>query len=201
MSKAVIIVLAVFAGLLFLLFGVSGCAVGKYNSMVTQRESVNTSWSQVENQYQRRFDLIPNLVETVKGYATHEKSAFVEVAQARANAGAIKMTPQMLNDPKAMQQFQQAQGSLGTALSKLMVVVEKYPELKANENFLQLQAQLEGTENRIAVERKKFNESAQGYNTYIQKFPENILAGMFQFLPRPYFEAEATAKTAPKVKF
>lgn len=175
--------------------------VGQYNSLVVLDEQVNTSWSQVENQYQRRADLIPNLVETVKGYASHERETLEGVINARAKASqpiiqaGEEMTQEQLN------QFQQAQGDLTSALSKLMVVVERYPELKADENFRQLQAQLEGTENRITTARMDFNNEAQQYNTKVRRFPTNIFAGLFGFHQRPYFQAEAGAEQAPQVKF
>lgn len=173
---------------------------GAYNNMVTQDEKVKTAWSQVENQYQRRLDLIPNLVNTVKGYATHEQSTLQGVIDARAKASQTNINADNLT-PEALQQFQSTQSELSGALSRLMVVVERYPELKANQNFLELQAQLEGTENRIAVERQRFNETAQGYNTYIRSFPNNILSGMFGFFPKAYFAAESGAERAPQVQF
>ena len=175
--------------------------VGQYNSIVVLDEQVNTSWSQVENQYQRRADLIPNLVETVKGYASHERETLEGVINARAKASqpiiqsGEGMTQEQLN------QFQQAQGDLTSALNRLMVVVERYPELKADENFRQLQAQLEGTENRITTARMDFNNEAQQYNTKVRRFPTNIFAGIFGFRQRPYFQAEAGAEQAPQVKF
>jgi len=172
-----------------------------YNSLVTMEENVNQSWAQVSNQYQRRADLIPNLVETVKGYAAHEKETFMAVTEARAKVGQMSISPEVLNNPAAFQQFQQAQGALSSALSRLMVVVEKYPDLKANQNFLALQSQLEGTENRIAVERKRFNQAVQGYNTTIRRFPTNMLAGMYGFEKKLYFEAQPGAETVPDVKF
>lgn len=172
-----------------------------YNSLVTMEENVNQSWAQVSNQYQRRADLIPNLVETVKGYAAHEKETFMAVTEARAKVGQMSISPEVLNNPAAFQQFQQAQGALSSALSRLMVVVEKYPDLKANQNFLALQSQLEGTENRIAVERKRFNQSVQLYNTTIRRFPTNMLAGMYGFEKKLYFEAQPGAETVPDVKF
>lgn len=173
---------------------------GTYNTMVMQDESVKTAWSQVENQYQRRLDLIPNLVNTVKGYASHERETLEGVIQARANATSTKIDPSNLNE-ETMQKFQSAQGELSSALSRLMLVIERYPDLKANQNFLELQAQLEGTENRISVERKRFNEVAQSYNTYIRSFPNNILSGTFGFQPKTYFAAESEAEKAPKVEF
>lgn len=173
---------------------------GTYNTMVTQDEGVKTAWSQVENQYQRRMDLIPNLVNTVKGYATHEKETLEGVVSARAQATQTTIDPSNLNE-ESMKKFQAAQGELSSALSRLMVVLERYPDLKANQNFSELQAQLEGTENRIAVERKRFNEVAQAYNTYIRSFPTNVLAGMFGFQSKAYFSAESGAEKAPKVEF
>lgn len=173
---------------------------GAYNEMVTLDEGVNTAWSQVENQYQRRMDLIPNLVNTVKGYAAHEKETLEGVVNARAEATKTTIDPSNLNE-ETLKRFQAAQSELSSALSRLMVVVERYPELKANQNFSELQAQLEGTENRISVERKRFNEIAQGYNTYIRKFPNNILSGMFGFQTKAYFSAESGAEKAPSVEF
>lgn len=173
---------------------------GTYNTMVTQDESVKTAWSQVENQYQRRMDLIPNLVNTVKGYATHEKETLEGVISARSEATKTTIDPSNL-DEASLQRFQAVQGELSSALSRLMVVIERYPELKANQNFSELQAQLEGTENRITVERKRFNEVAQAYNTYIRSFPNNLLAGMFGFQTKAYFTAEPGSEKAPKVEF
>jgi LemA protein len=178
------------------MWGISG-----YNKLVGLDESVNTAWSQVENQYQRRADLIPNLVNTVKGVADFEKETYTAVTEARAKAGEIKLTADMLNDPQAMAKFQAAQDGLSSALSRLLVTVEKYPELKANENFLQLQAQLEGTENRISVERKKFNEVVKTYNTTIKRFPMNVIANFTGFLEKQYFKAVAGSEQAPKVEF
>ena len=192
-NKTLWIIIAVVLVLFFWVRGV-------YNSMVTQDESVKTAWSQVENQYQRRLDLIPNLVNTVKGYASHERATLEGVINARANATKTTIDPTNLNE-ETMKQFQAAQGELSSALSRLMVVVERYPDLKANQNFMELQAQLEGTEIRISVERKRFNEVAQNYNTNIRSFPTNILAGMFGFQPKAYFAAESGAEKAPTVEF
>jgi LemA protein len=176
--------------------------VNSYNSMVSMEENVKTKWSQVENVYQRRFDLIPNLVNTVKGYAQHERETFQAVTEARAKAGGtFNISEEVLNDPAMFQKFQQAQSSLGGALQRLMVVMERYPELKANQNFLALQDQLEGTENRIAVERKRFNEAAQGYNSYIKQFPRLMLANTFGFEEKQYFQSTAGAEQAPTVEF
>jgi len=188
--------------LLFLLLiaGSMGLQSCQYNSMVEKQEAVTAQWSQVENVYQRRADLIPNLVSTVKGYADFEQETLTAVIEARAKATSVNVDASKL-DASSIQQFQAAQDGLSSALSKLMVVVERYPELKANQNFLELQSQLEGTENRIAVERKKFNETAQDYNTYIRKFPNNMIAGMFDFEKKEYFEADKGAETAPKVEF
>ncbi len=171
-----------------------------YNNMVTKSEAVKAQWSQVENVYQRRADLIPNLVNTVKGYATHEKETLEGVIEARSKATSVNIDANHMN-PQMLQQFQKAQDGLSQALSRLMVVVERYPDLKANQNFLELQAQLEGTENRIAIERRRFNQETQAYNTYIKLFPRNIIANMFGFAEKPYFKAEKGAEKAPKVKF
>jgi len=171
-----------------------------YNTMVDKSEAVDASWAQVENVYQRRADLIPNLVNTVKGYAEHEKETLTGVIEARAKATSVNINPGNMNQA-SLAQFQQAQDGLSSALSKLMVVMERYPDLKANQNFMDLQAQLEGTENRIAVERKKFNEATQGYNAYIKKFPRVIYASWFDFEKKPYFTAQAGSEKAPKVEF
>ncbi|MBV5348055.1 LemA family protein [bacterium] len=191
------IVLAVVAVLLLLAYS---SVKSSYNNMVTMQEGVTAQWSQVENVYQRRSDLIPNLVSTVKGYADFEKETLTQVIEARAKATAVNINPDKL-DAQSLQNFQNAQSGLSSALSKLMVVVEKYPELKANQGFLDLQAQLEGTENRITVERQKFNQTAQSYNTFIRTFPKNIFAGMFGFEKKAYFEAEKGAEKAPQVQF
>ena len=173
---------------------------GSYNNMVNYNESVENQWAQVENVYQRRADLIPNLVNTVKGYAAHENQTLTEVISARAKATSVNIDPSNLT-MASMQQFQQAQAGLSSALSKLMVVVEKYPDLKANQNFLELQAQLEGTENRIANERRKFNDATKIYNVFIKKFPENIYASIFSFEEKPYFKAQEGSEKAPVVEF
>ena len=193
MKKSLIITLAVIVLLILL-------GAGSYNSMVDKQEGVTKAWSNVENQYQRRSDLIQNLVNTVKGYATHEKSTLEGVVAARSKATQITIDPDKLT-PEKLQAYQKAQGDVTTALGKLMAITENYPALKANENFLELQSQLEGTENRIAVERGRFNELAKEYNAYIRKFPRNMFAGMFGFEKKPYFEAEAGAEKAPKVEF
>jgi len=197
MSKTAWIVIGVIFLALFL--GINwGIKTG--NNMVAMEEGVSTAWSQVENVYQRRADLIPNLVNTVKGYAAHESETLTAVVEARAKATSVTVDPAKLN-AESIQQFQQAQGGLSSALSRLMVVVERYPDLKANESFLALQAQLEGTENRITVERQKFNETARTFNTYIRLFPQSMIASMRNFEKKPYFEAEKGAETAPKVEF
>lgn len=174
--------------------------IGKYNSMATSRENVERSWGDVESQYQRRADLIPNLVSTVKGYAAHEKEALEAVVAARAKATQITIDPTNAT-PEQIAAYQKAQGELGQALGKLLAVTEAYPDLKANENFLQLQAQLEGTENRINVARTRFNEEAQGYNKLLVTFPNNLIANFGGFQKKAYFEAEPGANTAPKVSF
>ena len=184
-------------GLISTVFLFSGCG---YNSMVKLDEKVSAQWAQVENVYQRRADLIPNLVNTVKGYANFEKDVLTAVTEARAKATSVNVDASKLS-PESIQQFQQAQGQLSSSLSKLLVVVEKYPDLKANQNFLELQAQLEGTENRITVERGRFNEVTQEYNSTIRTFPNNITSGMFGFSKKGYFEAEKGAEKVPEVKF
>lgn len=171
-----------------------------YNSMVAKDEGVEAQWANVQNAYQRRADLIPNLVNTVKGAANFEQETLTQVIEARAKATSVNISPDNLT-PENIERFQAAQGELSGALSRLLVSVERYPELKANQNFLELQAQLEGTENRISVERRKFNEAVQDYNSYIRSFPRNMIAGMFDFEQKGYFEAEAGAQTAPTVEF
>lgn len=171
------------------------------NNLVSLEQGVIQQWSQVENQYQRRADLIPNLVNTVKGYADFEKTVLTNVTEARAKVSQFNITPEVLNDPQAFAKFQSLQGELSGALSRLLVTVENYPQLKANENFLQLQAQLEGTENRISVERRKFNETVQQYNTTIKKFPASFLAGLLGFKEKQYFTSVPGSENAPKVEF
>lgn len=175
-------------------------AIGGYNGMVSMDEEVQGKWANVETQYQRRADLIPNLVNTVKGYATHEKTTLEDVVKARSEATQIKVDPTNLTD-KQIAEYQKAQGNVSAALGKLLMVAENYPQLKANENFLELQSQLEGTENRINVARKDFNDAAQAYNVAIRKFPKSMLAGIFGFDKKAYFEAESGAEKAPEVKF
>ena len=171
-----------------------------YNGFVAAEENVESAWSQVENQYQRRADLVPNLVATVKGYAAHEQETLEGVVEARAKATSITIDPATAT-PEQLAAFQSAQGELSQALGRLLAVAENYPDLKANENFRDLQAQLEGTENRIAVARQLFNESARNYNTLIRRFPNNIIAGICGFEKKPYFDADQEAKKAPKVEF
>lgn len=178
-------------------FSLSSCG---YNSMVTLDEQVQSQWAQVQNVYQRRADLVPNLVNTVKGAANFEQETLTKVIEARAKATAVTVDPSKLT-PESIQKFQSAQGELSQSLSRLLVSVERYPELKANQNFLELQAQLEGTENRITVERQKFNEVTQEYNAKIRRFPNNLTAAMFSFEKKGYFQADTGAEKAPKVEF
>ncbi len=193
MSKTGWIIIAVIAIAAF-------ASVSKYNSMIAMEEGVTAQWANVETQYQRRSDLIPNLVNTVKGYAAHESEVLESVTKARAEATSVKIDASNLT-AENMQKFQAAQGSMTSALSRLLAVAERYPDLKANQNFLELQAQLEGTENRIAVERRRFNEVVKGFNTYIRKFPNNMLAGMFGFERQASFEADEGTEKAPDVQF
>jgi LemA protein len=191
------IVLIVVVGVIFLLIA---WATGINNNLVTKEEGVNQAWANVENVYQRRLDLIPNLVNTVKGVAKFEQQTLTAVIEARAKATSVQINPKNL-DEGSLQKFQEAQNGVSSALGRLMVVVEKYPELKATQNFSELQAQLEGTENRITVERMKFNESAQDYNTYLRRFPNSMFAGMLGFQKKAYFQAQAGAEKAPQVQF
>ncbi len=191
------IIIGIVVLLLFILYRLFA---GSYNNLVSKEEDVKSQWAQVENAYQRRSDLIPNLVNTVKGYAEFEKSTLTEVVQARASATSVKIDANNLS-PESISKFQQAQDGLSGALSRLLVTIEKYPDLKANQNFLELQSQLEGTENRISVERGRFNEMVQVYNKYVRSFPTNIFAGMFGFAQKGYFQAVAGAEKAPEVKF
>jgi LemA protein len=194
-----LIVLVVVGGIVAVVGVVWG--IGVNNSLVRAEQDVNEKWSQVQNVYQRRADLIPNLVETVRGFANQERTVLTEVTQARARATGVQLTPEALNDPKAMERFQAAQQQLSGALSRLLVTVERYPELKSNQNFLALQSQLEGTENRIVVERRRYNESVRDYNTRLSVFPNRLVASFAGFKPKSYFEAAPDAATAPKVKF
>lgn len=179
---------------------ISGC--GSYNRLVTLKQGADKSWADVQNVYQRRADLIPNLVKTVEGAASFEKSTLAEVVKARQQVNSLQIDPNSApTDPATLERFQQSQQQLSSALSRLLVVVEKYPDLKANANFRDLQAQLEGTENRISVERSRFNDALQGYNTAIERMPARLYAGMFGFHPRPYFAAKEGAETPPEVNF
>lgn len=197
--KAVLIVLAVIA---VLGFGLYRFFAGNYNAMVAMDEEVKGQWGQVQNVYQRRFDLIPNLVATVKGYASHESDVLTAVTEARSRAGGVmNVSDEVLNDPEAFKRFQQAQGELGSALQRLLVVTENYPELKANQNFLALQDQLEGTENRITVERKRYNDVVKSYNVFIKQFPRSIIANINGFREKSYFSADESAQSAPAVSF
>ncbi|MCG9879918.1 MAG: LemA family protein [Bacteroidia bacterium] len=196
MKRSNIILLVIGAALLLLVF--NGC--GSYNNMVTKQEATSSAWAQVENVYQRRLDLIPNLVNTVKGVANFEQKTLTDVINARASATQMKVDASKLS-PEQLQKFQASQGELSQALGRLMVVAEQYPQLKATQNFLELQSQLEGTENRIAVERGKFNDIVKDYNSYIRKFPQVLYAGIFGFDKKGYFEAEKGAEKAPEVSF
>ena len=180
--------------------GLFGWCKNTYNGMVSADEGVQSAWSQVENVYQRRADLIPNLVATVKGYAEHESGTLEAVVAARAKATQTTVDPSQLT-AENIAKFQAAQGELGSALGRLLVTVERYPDLKANQTFLELQAQLEGTENRISTERMKFNETAKSYNTLIRSFPQNIMASIFSFTPKGYFKAAEGSENAPKIEF
>ncbi len=193
--KKILVVVVIAVGLLAAWIGAT------YNRLVTLDEQVTAAWSEVENNYQRRMDLVPNLVETVKGVAGFEKETYTAVAEARAQAGKITLSPQLLRDPGAFAAFEQAQGKLSSALSRLLVTVEKYPDLKASAQFQDLMTQLEGTENRIAVARKRFNDAVRAFNTRVRRFPGNLVAGMLGFAPRPYFKAREGAAEAPRVKF
>ncbi len=198
MKKGLLIGLGIVVLLAVLFTSVFG---GTYNKLVTAEENVKKAWSQVENVYQRRLDLIPNLVETVKGYAAHESDTLQAITEARASVGQMKVTSDVVNNPEAFQKFQESQGAMTSFLSRLLMVSERYPDLKANQNFLDLQAQLEGTENRISVERGRYNEAAQSFNTLRRTFPTVILAGWMGFKEKVYFEADKGAEKAPQVKF
>lgn len=193
MKKSTIIILAIIAV-------VAIWSISAYNSLVNMEEGVNNKWSNVETQYQRRADLIPNLVNTVKGYATHESETLQAVIEARSKATQITVNAEDLT-PERLAEYQKAQGAVTNALGKLLALTESYPDLKANQNFLELQAQLEGTENRINVARKDFNDTARQYNTKVRQFPQSIIAGIFGFERRPYFEAQEGADKAPTVQF
>lgn len=197
MKKGLLITLGVIAVVGFIIYQIFA---GSYNTMVTKEEDVSKAWANVEAQYQRRADLIPNLVNTVKGFAAQEKEVLTGVVEARSKASSIQIDPANLDAAK-IQQFQQAQGQLSGALSRLLVTVERYPDLKSNQNFLDLQAQLEGTENRITVARTRYNEATTDYNKVIRTFPKNMLAGMYGFERKPLFEADQGAENAPEVQF
>ena len=196
MKRGYVTLIVIVAVVLVLFFWIKGM----YNSMVRTDETVSQAWAQVENVYQRRADLVPNLVATVKGYAEHESSTLEAVVEARAKATQATVDPSTLSEEE-LARFMSAQNELGTAIGRLLVSVERYPDLKANQNFLEFQAQLEGTENRITVERQKFNEAARNYNVTIRRFPNNIFAGMFGFEKKGYFEASEGAEQAPVVSF
>lgn len=196
MKRGYVVLIVIVAVVLVLFFWIKGM----YNSMVRMDEGVSSAWAQVENVYQRRADLVPNLVATVKGYVEHESSTLEAVVNARAKATQMTVDPSSLSEAE-IAQFTAAQDELGAAIGRLLVSVERYPDLKANQNFLELQAQLEGTENRITVERQKFNEAARSYNVTIRRFPNNIFAGMFGFEKKGYFEASEGAEQAPVVSF
>ena len=201
MKKGSIITLVVVGVIIIIILAVAGSIKNMYNGFVQQDENVNEKWSQVQNVYQRRFDLIPNLVETVKGYAKHERETLQAVTEARAKVGGVTNLKADDLTPENLAKFQQAQAGLSAALQRLMVVVERYPDLKANQNFIRLQDELAGTENRIAVERKRFNEEVRVYNQMIRRFPAVLFAGMFGFTQKIYFEAVQNAQEAPKVQF
>jgi LemA protein len=201
MNRTLAITLGVIGAVVLVILLCVGWGVSTYNRIVSAEEGVKAGWSQVENQYQRRYDLIPNLVETVKGFAKQEREVLEGVTNARSRVGQLSVTPEVLNDPKAFAKFQQAQDGLSSALSRLLVVTENYPQLKSNENFLTLQQQLEGTENRISVERKRFNETVQSFNTMIRRFPASFIASMSGFKEKSYFSAATGAEQAPKVNF
>jgi LemA protein len=196
--KTGLVVLAVVA---LVALGAVGWFVSVGNDLVAKDQAVQESWAQVQNVYQRRADLIPNLVETVKGFAAQERTVLEEVTRARAAASSMQITPEVLNDPAALRKFQELQSQLGSALSRLLVTVERYPELKSNQNFLALQSQLEGTENRIAVERRRYNETVREYNTAVRRFPASIVASMRGFREKAFFEATPGSQTPPAVKF
>ncbi|HOW39426.1 MAG TPA: LemA family protein [Bacteroidales bacterium] len=200
MKKGCLISIIIVAVIAFFAISLIVWGTRVYNNMVTMNEGVTSQWGNVETSYQRRADLIPNFVNTVKGAANFEQSTLTQVIEARAKATQVTIDPTKMT-AENMQQYQQAQGEVSSALSRLMVVVEKYPELKATQNFRDLQVELEGTENRINVERRKFNDMAREFNTYIRRFPQNMLSGMFGFESKPYFEAQQGAEKAPEVKF
>lgn len=198
-GKKAIITVVIIAAVVLLL---AQNGIGTYNKMVAMDEGVTSQWAEVQNQYQRRYDLIPNLVATVKGYASHESDVYTQVAEARSKAGGVvKVDEKILTDPDAFAKYQQVQDQLGSSLQRLLMVTENYPQLKADQNFLALQDQLEGTENRITVARKRFNDSAQSYNSFIRRFPNSFIANMSHFEKKQYFTAGSEAQSAPKVEF
>ncbi|MFH0992319.1 MAG: LemA family protein [bacterium] len=201
MNRAVVITLVVLGGLVLFALSIVGWGISVHNKIVTNEEAVKAGWAQVQNQYQRRFDLIPNLIETVKGFAKQEMQVLTEVTEARASVGKMTVTPEVLNDPQAFAKFRQAQDGLSSALSRLLVVTENYPTLKSDVNFLTLQKELEGTENRIAVERRRFNEAVREYNTMIRKFPASFIASFSGFKEKAYFDSIEGAEKPPQVKF
>src|ERR1035437_2348465 len=200
--KKLAIVIGVLVVLGLLVLTLIAVGAGSYNGLVKRSQAVDSQWAQVQNVYQRRADLVPNLVATVSGAANFEKSTLTEITAARASVGQLKIDPNSApSDPAVLEQFQKTQGALSSALSRLLVVVERYPDLKATANFRDLQAQLEGTENRITVERQRFNEVVQSYNVATKEFPDVLLARMFGFQPKPYFAAKEGSETPPKVQF
>ncbi len=200
-SRGCLVALGVFALIAIVVVGVFMWGMGIYNRMVTLDEAVSSQWGQVESQYQRRADLVPNLVNTVKGYAAHEKDVLTGVTEARARATQMTVTKEVLEDPNAFAKFQAAQDQFSAAISRLLAVAENYPNLKANENFLSLQTQLEGTENRINVERQRYNQRVQEFNTTMRRFPGSLVAGFTGFREKQYFKSREGAETAPEVKF
>lgn len=198
MKKGILITLSVIVGIIALWFMIFG---GVYNGLVEREEGVTSAWAQVENVYQRRMDLVPNLVSTVKGYAAHESETLQNVVEARSKISQTNISSDAISDPSKLQSFQKMQGQLSSALGRLMVVVERYPDLKASKNFLALQSQLEGTENRISVERRRFNEAARNFNTYRRKFPNVIISNMMDFEKKAYFESDEGAQKSPQVQF
>lgn len=197
--KKTLVIVGVIVVCIFAVYSFFG---GTYNNIVSLEEDVNAQWAQVQNQYQRRMDLIPNLVSTVKGYASHESEVFEQVSDARSKAGGVvNIDSEILDDPEAFAKYQQVQDNLSSSLQRLLMVTENYPQLKADQNFLALQDQLEGTENRISTERNRFNEKVGAYNKFIRQFPKNIIANMNGFRAKSYFEASSEAQSAPKVEF
>jgi LemA protein len=201
LKRGTILFLTIGGAILLFLIVIIISAILAYNNLIRKNEDVNVQWAQVETQYQRRADLIPNLVNTVKGYAEFERGVLTDVTEARARVGQLNITPEVLENPQAFERFQQAQGELSGALSRMLVTVENYPQLKANENFLQLQAQLEGTENRISVARNRYNDVVKEYNVYIKTFPNRFYAGIFGFNEKQMFRSAPGTETVPQVRF